>query len=50
MAKSKKTTSAFPKWYLNERTRGVILIEKQEDLDKWEGYPMSECDENGVVK
>ena len=44
-----KKTETYPQYYLNQRSHGVIKIEKASDLDKWKDYPMDKCDEHGVL-
>ena len=45
-----KKTTTYPKYYLNQRTHGVMKIEKASDLDKWAGYPIVEVNADGSSK
>ena len=49
MAK-KTSTPTYPQYWLNQRTKGVMKVEKASDLDKWKGYPMVEVNADGSAK
>ena len=45
-----KKTPTYPQYYLNQRTHGVLKVEKASDLDKWKDYPLVKCNEDGSLK
>ncbi len=48
---AKKTSSeVYPQYWLNQRTKGVLEVNKKEDLDKWKDYPLVKCNEDGSLK